>query len=53
MHKAGYDINEAPNFWKNMKAASSKTPIEFLSTHPSNDNRIKEISKTIKEIEKQ
>ena len=52
MHKAGYNIHEAPNFWKNMKNANPNAPMEFLSTHPSDDNRIKEISRIIKDIEK-
>ncbi|WP_407556876.1 M48 family metallopeptidase [Winogradskyella sp. 4-2091] len=38
---AGYNPDEAAELWKRMKANSgaSSTP-EFLSTHPSNDNRI-------------
>lgn len=52
MHKAGYNIHEAPKFWQNMKAANPNAPMEFLSTHPSDDNRIKKISQIIKTIEK-
>ncbi len=51
MHKAGYNMHEAVNFWKNMKAANSNAPAEFLSTHPSDDHRIKEITRIIKTIE--
>ncbi len=52
MHKAGYDMHEATKFWQNMKAGKGEAPAEFLSTHPSDDNRIKAIEKTIKSIEK-
>ncbi len=52
MYKAGYDMNEAIKFWQNMKSAKGKAPAEFLSTHPSDDNRIKSIQKTIDKIQK-
>ncbi len=54
MHAAGYDIYEALTFWKRMKAVSGgEKPPEFLSTHPSNDARIKEIGDFIKVLENQ
>ena len=38
---AGYDPAEAAELWKRMKANSGgQAPPEFLSTHPSNDTRI-------------
>lgn len=38
---AGYNPSEAAELWKRMKANSSgQAPPEFLSTHPSNDTRI-------------
>ena len=38
---AGYDPSEAAELWKRMKANSgNQAPPEFLSTHPSNDTRI-------------
>lgn len=41
MARAGYDPREAVAFWKRMAAASGgAAPPEFLSTHPSNENRI-------------
>ncbi len=52
MYKAGYDMNEATKFWQNMKAAKGEAPTEFLSTHPSDDNRISSIQKTIDKIQK-
>lgn len=40
MAKAGYDPSEAPIFWERFAAAQSgEKPIEFLSTHPSDENR--------------
>jgi predicted Zn-dependent protease len=42
---AGYDPREAIKFWQRMSAAtasSQKLP-EFASTHPSDDNRIKQL----------
>ena len=38
---AGYNPDEAAELWKRMKANSgNQAPPEFLSTHPSNDTRI-------------
>ena len=48
---AGYDVYVAPTFWTNMSALASgngETP-EFMSTHPSDANRIKQINATIPE----
>jgi len=50
MHKAGYNVDEAVKFWKNMKQVKSQAMPEFLSTHPSDDNRIKKIEKIIKSL---
>ncbi len=42
---AGYDPDEAADLWKRMKAASGgQAPPEFLSTHPSNDTRIENLT---------
>ncbi|NRD20312.1 M48 family metallopeptidase [Winogradskyella eckloniae] len=41
---AGYNPDEAAELWKRMKANSGgEAPPEFLSTHPSNDTRIKNL----------
>ena len=48
---SGYDIRETVNVWKRMKEATKgKNPPEFLSTHPSPDNRIKKINDWMNEI---
>lgn len=54
---AGYDPYEASNLWKRMKAKSGgKAPPEILSTHPSNDTRIANLTalapKAVKEAKK-
>ncbi|MFD2914380.1 M48 family metallopeptidase [Psychroserpens luteus] len=42
---AGYNPAEAAELWKRMKANSGgEAPQEFLSTHPSNDTRIKNLT---------
>ena len=42
---AGYDPSEAAELWKRMKAKSGgQAPPEFLSTHPSNDTRISNLT---------
>ena len=48
---SGYDIRETVKIWERMKEANKgKEPPEFMSTHPSSDNRIKKISDWINEI---
>lgn len=50
MAMAGYDPNEAPKFWERMEAQSGgNAPPEFLSTHPSHANRIKDLKGWIPE----
>jgi len=41
---AGYNPDEAAELWKRMKAAGGEAPPEFMSTHPSNDTRIKNLT---------
>ena len=48
---SGYDIRETPLLWKRMKDANKGKQVpEFMSTHPSADNRIKKINEWIYEI---
>ena len=48
---SGYDIRETVKIWERMKGFNKgKTPPEFMSTHPSNDNRIKKINEWTNEI---
>ena len=48
---SGYDIRETINVWERMKEASKgKLPPEFMSTHPSPENRKKKIEFWINEI---
>ena len=49
MSMAGYDPYEAPEFWKRMSASGGATPPEFLSTHPSYNTRIENITNWIPE----
>ena|SRR5690554_6243 len=54
MAMAGYNPNEAVNFWTRMMNAKegSGTPPEFLSSHPSDARRINDIKKLIPEAMK-
>jgi len=48
---AGYDIRVATSFWEKMKEKNKgKEPPQFLSTHPSSKNRIKNLKNWIPEI---
>ena len=48
---SGYNIQETTNIWKRMKDLNKgKAPPEFMSTHPSADNRIKKINEWTTDI---
>ena len=48
---SGYDIRETTKIWERMKEFNKgKTPPEFMSTHPSADNRIKKINEWINKV---
>ena len=48
---SGYDIRETVKIWENMKKFNKgKAPPEFMSTHPSADNRIKKINEWTNKI---
>lgn len=44
---AGYDPGAAPELWKRMKANNKGGTPEILSTHPSDDRRIAELTKQV------
>ncbi len=47
MAMAGYDPREAVSFWKRMSQGSGASVPEFMSTHPSDDKRIKQLEAVI------
>jgi|TARA_B110000211_G_scaffold234535_1_gene304630 predicted Zn-dependent protease len=48
---AGYDIRESVKIWERMSESNKgKAPPQFLSTHPSNKNRIISLKKWIGEV---
>ena len=50
MAMAGYDPNVAVAFWQRMaEKKGGKSPPEFLSTHPSDETRIRKIKETLPE----
>ena len=48
---SGYNIKESIGLWERMREANKgKEPPEFMSTHPSSSNRIKQINEWMNEI---
>jgi len=48
---SGYDIRETVKIWERMKKANKgKEPSEFMSTHPSSTNRIKNINEWTNQV---
>jgi predicted Zn-dependent protease len=45
MARAGFDPRESIQLWKNMEQAGGGQPVEFLSTHPSHETRIRDLEK--------
>ena len=46
---AGYNVEEAPKLWVKMSQSGSEAPPEFMSTHPSDVNRINNLNKYMDE----
>ena len=48
---SGYNIRETVKIWERMKKLNKgKEPPEFMSTHPSSDNRIKKLKEKMNEV---
>ena len=48
---SGYDIRETVKIWERMKKLNKgKAPPEFMSTHPSSDNRIKDLNEKMNKV---
>ena len=48
---SGYDIRETVKIWERMKEINKgKEPPEFMSTHPSSDNRIRDLNEKMNEV---
>jgi len=48
---SGYDIRETVKIWERMKKLNKgKAPPEFMSTHPSSENRIKKLNEKMNEV---
>jgi predicted Zn-dependent protease len=52
MALAGYDPSAAIPFWERMAALSSEKPPQFLSTHPSDAQRVKDLQAWLPEAMK-
>lgn len=48
--RAGFDPRAGVSLWQKMAAANSRAPLEFLSTHPAGEHRIKEIERHLPEV---
>jgi predicted Zn-dependent protease len=51
MAAAGYDPHEALHFWQRMQRMSSGSRLEFTSTHPSHEHRIRDLKHWLAEAE--
>ena len=49
MAMAGYDPQAAPVFWERMSAGGGGAPPEFMSTHPSDETRIRQLNEHMPE----
>ena len=48
---SGYNIKESTKLWERMKEANKgKEPPQFMSTHPSSENRIKNLNNWVNKI---
>ena len=49
MAMAGYNPEGAPKFWERMSAGGGSAPPEFMSTHPSDETRIRKLNENMPE----
>ena len=49
MAMAGYNPEEAVGFWQRMASGNSGAPLEFMSTHPSDETRIRKLREKMPE----
>jgi len=49
MGRAGYDPHAAPEFWRRMMASGKGSPPEFLSDHPSDERRTRDLERWMPE----
>ncbi len=53
MARAGYDPSAAPSFWTRIGAAGGGKPPEVLSTHPSDETRVRQLQAWLPEARAQ
>ncbi len=51
MARAGFDPQESVQLWRNMIRDAGGAPPEFLSTHPSSENRIRRLESDIPKVQ--
>ena len=49
MAMAGYDPREAPVFWQRMASLGGEKPPEFMSTHPADETRVRQLNEWMPE----
>lgn len=48
--RAGFDPRAGVTLWRKMTEANRAKPLEFLSTHPAGENRVKEIERHLPDV---